>query len=38
MQQEVNTKNYRMAKISEVEAYFYDEITNREKLHEKSNV
>ena len=30
MQQEVNTENYRMAKISEVEAYFYDESTNRE--------
>ena len=30
MQQEVNIENYRMAKISEIEAYFYDESTNRE--------
>ena len=33
--QEVNTQTYRLAKISEIEAYFLDEIDAREKLAKK---
>ena len=33
--QEVNPKTYRLAKISEIEAYFLDEIDTREKLAKK---
>ena len=33
--QEVNPQTYRLAKISEIEAYFLDEIDTREKLAKK---
>ena len=33
--QEVNPQTYRFAKISEIEAYFLDEIDTREKLAKK---
>ena len=34
-QLQVNQQNYRLAKISHVEAYFLDEIAKREKLAKK---
>ena len=36
LSQEVNPQTYRLAKISEIEAYFLDEIDTREKLAKKT--
>ena len=34
--QEVNSQNYRLVEISQVEAYFFDQIPKREKLAKKN--